>query len=162
MSGLVPGRYMLRADGWPANYVPRCISNVSIRRDRTIDLPLQVGAVAAGRLVYASTGTPVITTLSYELRYPNGSPVLPTLEQPARAKSRGASGEFVIDALGADRVTGTLAQSADLEQINNQEFTVVFPYQDGTAYYLTSRPKTVQIGAAAHLNLGDIGLHLHR
>jgi hypothetical protein len=162
LSGLVPGRFMLRSNGWPANYVPRCVSGVSIRSDTHYDLPLDVGSVAAGRLVYATTGTPVITTLSYELHYPHGSPVQPTLEQPARAKALGASGEFRIDALGADTVTGRLSQGADLDQINNNEFLVIFPFQDGTPYYLTSTARTVDIPSAGDVDLGDIPLYLHR
>ena len=89
LHGLVPGRYMLGSDGWPANYAPRCVSNVRIRHDRSFDLPLAVGGNVSGRLVYARTGTPVITTLSYELSYPEGSPAQPTDEHPSRARTRG-------------------------------------------------------------------------
>jgi hypothetical protein len=153
---------MLGSDGWPANYAPRCVSNVSIRRDRSFDLPLAVGGKVSGRLVYARTGTPVITTLSYELNYPEGSPTQPTDEHPSRARTRGASGRFTIDALGADTVTGRLSQGADLEQINSAEFLVIFPFQDGTPYYLTSKRKTIDVAPAAGINLGRIRLHLHR
>ena len=162
LHGLVPGRYMLGSDGWPANFAPRCVSNVSIRHDRSLDLPLAVGGTVSGRLVYARTGTPVITTLSYELSYPEGSPTQPTDEHPSRARTRGASGRFTIDALGADTVTGRLSQGADLEQINDAEFLVIFPFQDGTPYYLTSKRRTIDVAPGAGINLGRIRLHLHR
>jgi Carboxypeptidase regulatory-like domain len=162
LDGLVPGRYMLGSDGWPNNYAPRCVSNVPVRHDRSFDLPLKVGGTVSGRLVYARTGTPVITTLSYELIYPKGSPTQPTDEHPSRAKSRGASGRFEIDALGADTVTGRLSQGADLEQINDAEFLVIFPFQDGTPYYLTSGRRTIRVTSGDSLDLGNIPLHLHR
>jgi hypothetical protein len=162
LDGLVPGRYMLGSDGWPANYAPRCVSNVRIRHDRSFDLPLEVGATVSGRLVYARTGTPVITTLSYELIYPKGSPTQPTDEHPSRAKARGASGQFEIGALGADTVTGRLSPGADLEQINDAEFLVIFPFQDGTPYYLTSGRREIHVTSGGSLDLGSIPLRLHR
>ena len=111
--GLVPGRYMLGSDGWPSNYAPYCRNDVPINHDRRAALPLQVGSIASGRLVYASTGTPVITTLSYELSYPPGSQTNPTDEHPTRDKTAWASGLFRIDRLAPGQVTGRLAISAE-------------------------------------------------
>jgi protocatechuate 3,4-dioxygenase beta subunit len=161
LSGLVPGRYMLGADGWPQNYVPRCVSDVSVRQDRTYDLPLQAGGTVTGRLVYAATGTPAITTLSYELTYPAGSSSNPTAEHPARAQTRQASGVFAIRGLRAATVTGALAQGAELDQINDPSYFVIYPFQDGTPYYLTSEPRAITIGAGSEVQLGDIPLTLH-
>jgi hypothetical protein len=161
MHGLVPGHYMLGSDGWPANYAPYCRSDVPITHDRRAALPLPVGSTVSGRLVYASTGTPVITTLSYELTYPPGSQTNPTDEHPSRAKTRGATGRFLVDRMAAGTVTGALAQGADLDQISSPKFFVIFPFQDGTPYYLTSRARTVEVGAQDDVQLGDIPLILH-
>jgi hypothetical protein len=160
LHGLVPGRYMLGSDGWPHNYAPYCRNDVVINRDRVVALPLQVGSVASGRLVYSSTGTPVITTLSYELTYPPGSQTNPTDEHPARDKTAGASGVFRIDRLAPGEVTGRLAIKAG-DQITSPKFLVIFPFQDGTPYYLTSRPRPLDIGPQEHLRLGDVPLYLH-
>ncbi len=43
INGVVPGRYMLGVDGYPANYVPYCRSDVPITHDRRAALPLEVG-----------------------------------------------------------------------------------------------------------------------
>ena len=48
-----------------------------------------------------------------------------------------------------------------LEQINDAEFLVIFPFQDGTPYYLTSRRKTIDIAPGTGIDLGRIRLHLH-
>ncbi len=161
LHGLVPGLYMLGSDGWPRNYAARCIPDVTISQDQSRDLPLTVGSTASGRLVYASTGTPVITTLSYELSHPRGLPTNPTGEHPTRAKTRNASGDFTIDRLPAGRATGALSQGADLEQINSPRFLVIFPFQDGTPYYLTSKRRAVDVGRHEDLKLGDIPIYLH-
>ncbi len=160
--GLPPGLYMLGSDGWPGNYAPRCVPDVVIAHSQTRNLPLPVGGTASGRLVYASTGTPVITTLSYELSYPPGSPTNPTSEHPTRDKTTAAFGRFRIDRMAAGTLTGALSQGEDTEQVTSPRFFVIFPFQDGTPYYLTSRERTVDVGRSAHLRLGDIPLFLHR
>jgi Carboxypeptidase regulatory-like domain len=162
MHGLVPGRYMLGSDGWPYNYAPRCVPDVAISGDATYDLPLRVGGTATGRLVYAATGTPVITTLSYELHYPHGRLTNPTNEHPARAKTSAATGRFSIDALSAATVRGQLSSGADTEQITDGSFLVIFPFQDGTPYYLTSGTRSVRVGPGQDVDLGDIPLTLHQ
>jgi Carboxypeptidase regulatory-like domain len=162
LHGLVPGTYMLGADGWPHNYAPRCVSGVTINQTMTRDLPLDVGGTAAGRLVYAATGTPVITTLSYELHYPPGNVTNPTGEHPARDKTRMATGRFGIKALSSGSVHGRLSNGANLEQITDPSYFVIFPFQDGTPYYLTSEKRVVDVGPGLDVNLGDIELVLHR
>jgi hypothetical protein len=159
--GLVPGHYMLGSDAYPANFAPYCRSDVTITHDRRAALPLQVGSTASGRLVYASTGTPVITTLAYELTYPAGSQTNPTDEHPARDRTSGSSGVFSIQGLAPGRVTGKLAISADLDQITSPKFFVIFPFQDGTPYYLTSRARSVDIAPQSHMRLGSIPIYLH-
>jgi hypothetical protein len=160
LSGLVPGRYMLGSDGWPRNFVPRCWSGVRLSGDTVRDLPLAEGTVASGRLVYDDTGTPIITSLSYELLYQQPSATNPTDEHPSRALSSGATGEFTIDALGPGDVVGRLAQTIDDSQINNEEFFVIFPYQDFTPYYLESAEDDLTIDAGVDVDLGDIALTL--
>jgi len=161
LRGLVPGHYMLGSDGWPANYAPLCRSDVPIFQDhRRAALPLQVGSTASGRLVYASTGTPVITTLSYELSYPPGSSTNPTDEHPTRDRTTGATGRFDITRLAPGEVTGALALRAG-DQITSPKFLVIFPFQDGTPYYLTSRVRQLEIGAQEDLRLGDVPLYVH-
>ncbi|HSS67778.1 MAG TPA: carboxypeptidase regulatory-like domain-containing protein [Nocardioidaceae bacterium] len=160
LSGLVPGRYMLGSDGWPRNFVPRCWSGVRLSDDTVRDLPLADGAIASGRLVYDDTGTPIITSLSYELLYQQPSTTSPTDEHPSRARSVGATGEFAIDALGSGDVVGRLAQTIDDSQINSEEFFVIFPYQDFTPYYLESADDSITINAGVDVDLGDIPLTL--
>jgi protocatechuate 3,4-dioxygenase beta subunit len=162
LRGLVPGNYMLGTDGWPQNYVPRCIPDVEITRDTVRDLPLKTGSVVTGRMVYASTGTPVITKLSYELTYPRWSHSNPTDEHPARDKTQVATGEFRIDALRAGTAIGALSQGADTDQITSPKYLVLYPFQDGTPYYLTSHRRVIDVPAARTKNLGDIMLHLHQ
>lgn len=161
ITGLVPGTYMLGSAGWPQNYAPVCEPGFVIDADTVHDLPLEVGGTVSGRFVYASTGTPVIARLTYGLTYPKGSAGQPTEEQPARATSRGATGEFVIDALGADTVTGQLMQFAGDDNINDEEFFVRLPYQDGTPYYLTSEQTELEVGPGIDVDLGDVELTLH-
>jgi len=160
LSGLVPGRYMLGSDGWPRNFVPQCWSGVHLADDTVRDLPLAVGSVVSGRMVYEATGTPIITSLAYELHYQQPATTNPTDEHPSRALSAGATGEFAIDALGSGDVVGALAQTIDDAQINNEEFFVIFPYQDFTPYYLTSDPESLTIDAGTDADLGDIPLTL--
>ena len=160
LAGLVPGRYMLGSDGWPRNFVPRCWSGVRLSGDTVRGLPLAEGAIASGRLVYDDTGTPIITTLSYELLYQQPSTTSPTDEHPSRARSVGATGEFAIDALGSGDVIGRLAQTLDDSQINNEEFFVIFPYQDFTPYYLESADDSLTVDAGVDVDLGDIPLTL--
>jgi hypothetical protein len=160
LPGLVPGRYMLGSDGWPHNFAPRCWSGVRLSDDTERDLPLAAGAVASGRMVYESTGTPIITSLSYELFYQQPATTNPTDEHPSRALSAGASGEFAIDALGPGDVVGRLAQTIDDAQINNEEFFVIFPYQDFTPYYLESEATSLTIHSGESIDLGDIPLTL--
>jgi hypothetical protein len=160
LTGLVPGRYMLGSDGWPRNFAPRCWSGVRLSADTVRDLPLAEGAVATGRLVYDETGDPVITSLSYELLYQQPSTTNPTDEHPSRALSAGSTGQFRIDALGTGDVVGQVAQTIDDSQINNEEFFVIFPYQDFTPYYLESAPQSLSITAGSDVDLGDIPLML--
>jgi hypothetical protein len=163
INGLVPGNYMLGSAGWPNNYVPRCIPDVKLTGDTVQNLPLPVGGTVSGRLVYASTGGPVITSLTYQLTYPFGSPNQPTDEQPSRALTVGATGEFFIDALGSDTVTGQVSQGVSAEeQINDEEFFVLLPYQDGTPYYLTSEQETITVGPGLDVDLGDIEVTLNQ
>jgi hypothetical protein len=162
LHGLVPGSYMLASAGWPQNLVPHCLPDVEISHDTVKDLPLKVGSIVTGRLVYKSTGTPVITTLSYQLDYPRWSRSNPTDEQPARDKTKAASGRFRIDALRAGTAIGALSQGADLDQINSPEFFVIYPFQDGTPYYLTSRRRVIDVPLGKIKDLGDIPLFLHQ
>jgi len=162
ISGLVPGRYMLGSDGWPGDVAPRCVANVRITADRSYDLPLETGARVHGRLVYATTGTPVITTLSYELSYPPGSWRNPTGEHPARAQTVKNTGEFSIIGLPAGTADAALAQTADLEQINDPRYFVIYPFQDGTPYYLSTAHDSLQLAAGDDLDLGDIEVTLNQ
>jgi hypothetical protein len=116
--------------------------------------------VVSGRMVYEATGTPIITSLSFELVYQQPATTNPTDEHPSRALSVGATGEFAIDALGSGDVNGRLAQTIDDSQINNEEFFVIFPYQDFTPYYLTSEPESLTIVAGTDADLGDVPLSL--
>ena len=38
---------------------------------------------------------------------------------------------------------------------------MIFPFQDFTPYYLTSRVRPIDVGPQEHLKLGDIPLYLH-
>ena len=162
ITGLVPGRYMVGADGWPADYAPRCVPDIRITADRTYDLVLPAGGSVHGRLVYAATGTPVILPLSYELFYGPPSPTNPTGEHPARSQTHQNTGEFSIIGLSSGTVEGALAREADLDQINDPRYFVLYPFQDGTPYYLTSARSPVTVTEGADLDLGDIELTLHQ
>lgn len=158
--GLVPGTYMLGSDGAPGNYAPRCISDVKIWSSRRVALPLEVGGTAQGRLVYESTGTPVITSLSYELSYPAGLATNPTSEHPARARTVRATGRFSLNGLPAGSVTGELAESAKTPPISGK-YLVIFPFQDGTPYFLSTERLPLEVAAGEHLALGDVPVTIH-
>jgi protocatechuate 3,4-dioxygenase beta subunit len=158
IDGLVPGRYMLGADDWPRTHAPRCWSGVRVRADREVDLPLQKGVRATGRLVYAGTTLPVVTSLSYELFHKPGSTTNPTEEHPARAKTVGATGRFTIERLtpGA-RTEGRLAREAG-DGITDLRFGVVFPFQDGTPYWLDTETRAIGVPARGTIDLGDVAV----
>lgn len=160
ITGLVPGTYMLGADDWPGDAAPRCWSGVELTGDAEQDLPLDQGATASGRLVYAATGDPVIANLSYELTYATATETSPTDEHPARATARDATGAFTIERLGTGAVTGALATEADLETITSGEFLVIHPFQDGTPYWLESDVLDLDVTAGDTLELGDIALRI--
>lgn len=157
---LIPGRYMLGVDPWPSNGVPRCDSGVRLWHSKKVNLPLGNGAKATGRLVYADTGTPVITELSYELRFAPGSVRNPTGEHPARAKARGATGRFTIDRMRTGTAKAFLAADAG-EEFTDGSFLVIYPFQDGTPYWLEAVPRSVKVTAGRTTNLGDIEVVQH-
>ena len=157
IDGLVPGRYMLGADGWPGDHAPRCWSGVRIADDLRRDLPLERGASVTGRLVYAGTSKPIVTSLSYELFHQPGLTTNPTEEHPARGRSAGATGRFRIERLTpGSRVTGRLAREAG-DGINDESFIVIFPFQDGTPYWLDTVATSMKVGPGPH-DLGDIAV----
>ena len=160
LTGLVPGMLMLGADGWPRNYAPRCWPGYVLAQDAEVDLPLVRGSTARGRLVYESTGTPVITTLSYEFSYPPGSDRNPTTEHPTRARTFLGTGEFVITRMGTARasVTGSLASEANFDEITDLRFAVIHPYQDGTPYWLSTDDLALDLGEGDEVDLGDIAV----
>ncbi|MCB0893859.1 MAG: carboxypeptidase regulatory-like domain-containing protein [Nocardioides sp.] len=157
--GLVPGSFMVGSDAYPADYAPRCLPDVQLTRDTVVDVPLDEGEHASGRLVYADGGDPVITTLSYELLYPAGSTTNPVEEHPARSRTHGATGSFEIVGLAAGEVTGRLAAEADGD-FTDADFFPIHPYQDGTPYWLDTAPRQVSVGSGDG-DLGDIPLTLH-
>jgi hypothetical protein len=157
---LVPGRYMLGADHYPGDHAPRCVSGVRIREDRRFDLPLTIGAEVTGRLVYADTQTPVITTLSYALDFAPGSWRNPTGEHPARGRSTGASGRFHVGALRSGEARGALAWDGGEEFSNPADF-VYHPTQDGTPYWLETQTRTVELTAGETTDLGDVEVVQH-
>ena len=58
-------------------------------------------------------------------------------------------------------VVGQLASGVTEDQINDEEFMVIFPFQDGTPYYLTTQQASVEVGPGKHVDLGDIEVTLH-
>lgn len=158
LTGLVAGRYMIGADGWPGNYVPYCRSDVALNTDKTIDLPLASGTAVSGRLVYGSTGQPVITPLSYNLNYGDLSTNNPTDEHPARGKTQGATGVFRVDGLRSGAAVGSLADETG-ENVTDERYFVIFPYQDGTPYWYETAERPIQV-AGATVDLGDINVTL--
>ncbi|WP_344771656.1 hypothetical protein, partial [Nocardioides daeguensis] len=153
--GLVPGRVMIGADGWPHGGVPRCRSGLRLNGSRVIDLPLQRGGTVTGRLVYGDTRTPVITNLSYELGFTPGSRFNPTEEHPSRSRTNGDTGRFAIRGFRGGRATGFLAERSG-EGINDPEFQVIFPYQDGTPYWLETEKVPLVLRAGSRRDLGDV------
>ena len=155
--GLVPGRYMVAADGFPSNYAPVCHEDVRVSSSRQYDVPLEQGHVVSGRLVYEGTTRPLITTLAYELHHPAGLATNPTGEHPAVDRTAGASGRFAIDRLPSGPATGTLAvQTRD--QISHPKFVVVYPFQDATPYWLETAPRSLDL--QGDVDLGDVELLL--
>jgi hypothetical protein len=155
--GLVPGRYMVAADGFPSNYAPICHEDVRVSSSRRYDVPLAQGHVVSGRLVYEGTTRPLITTLSYELHHPAGLATNPTGEHPAVDRTAGASGRFAIDRLPSGPATGTLAVQTG-SQITHPKFLVLFPFQDATPYWLETAPRSLDV--QGDVDLGDVALLL--
>lgn len=161
IDGLVPGRYMLGADGWPRNYAPRCWSGVQIFEDLRRNLPLERGATVTGRLVYSESALPVVTSLSYELFHKPGRPTNPTEEHPARGRTVGRTGTFTIDRITpGSKVAGRLARESG-DGINDERFFVTFPFQDGTPYWLDSAVIPMTVRGAGTQTLGDIPVSTH-
>lgn len=157
---LVPGRYMLGADHYPGDHAPRCVSGVRLREDRRVDLPLTIGAEVTGRLVYADTHTPVITTLSYALEFAPGSWRNPTGEHPARGRSTGSTGRFHVGALRSGEARGALAWDGGEEFSNPADF-VYHPTQDGTPYWLETETRTFGLTSGETTDLGDVEVVQH-
>jgi hypothetical protein len=135
--GLVPGdHWMVAADGYPRNHAPVCHEDVAISStSRWHSIPLEEGHTVTGRLVYAGTDLPVITTVGYQVTYPKGLITNPTREHPTRIRTRGASGEFSISRL-----------------------SVVFPFQPATPYWLDA--DDIALDLEGDVDLGDIELVL--
>jgi hypothetical protein len=160
LTGLVPGTLMLGADGWPGRYAPRCWSGFQLTESTKRSLPLVQGAVVRGRLVYAETGTPVITNVAFELVENRPGATSPTDEHPSRDRAA-RTGVFEIPRLGSATMTGRLAQLADTDQITSPRFLVTYPFQDGTPYWLASAESEIDVVAGAQIDLGDVPLVLH-
>jgi Carboxypeptidase regulatory-like domain len=158
---LVPGRYMLGADGWPREHAPRCWSGVRLRHDLRRDLPLREGVTVTGRLVYAGTDQPVVTPLSYELFHQPHLTTNPTEEHPTRARTLRATGRFTIERVHPEaEVTGRLAREAG-DGINDPSYFVTFPFQDGTPYWLDTEISHPEIPASGTVVLGDLQVVTH-
>ena len=110
--------------------------------------------------MYAETGTPVITSLGYELVEDRPSATSPTDEHPARGRAA-RTGMFEIPRLGTATMTGRLAQLAGTDQTVIPRFLATFPLQDGTPYWLASAESRIDILAGAQVDLGDVPLVLH-
>lgn len=158
---LVPGRYMLGADGWPREHAPRCWSGVQLRHDLRRDLPLREGVTVTGRLVYAGTDQPVITPLSYELFHQPHLTTNPPEEHPTRGRTLRSTGRFTIERVHPEaEVTGRLAREAG-EGINHPSYFVTFPFQDGTPYWLDTEIAHPEIAASGTVVLGDLQVVTH-
>lgn len=155
--GLVPGFYMVAADGFPANYAPMCHEDVKIWASRRYDVPLTPGHTATGRLVYEGTTLPVITNIGYEVLYPAGLPTNPTNEHPTRARTRGATGRFTITRLSSGEATGGLATTPH-DEVFAPSLWVFFPHQYGTPYWLEAEEQPLTIDG--DVALGDVELVL--
>jgi hypothetical protein len=159
--GLVPGdRWMVAADGYPRNYAPICHEDVKIWSSRRYDVPLETGHAVTGRLVYAGTDLPVITTIGYQVTYPAGQVTNPTREHPTRIRTRGASGEFSISRLSSGTATAGVV-TYDPDEATDPRLRVVFPFQPGTPYWLEADDVALDLqGAPGITDLGDIELVL--
>jgi hypothetical protein len=151
---------MVAADGYPRNYAPICHEDVKIWSSRRYDVPLQEGHTLIGRLVYAGTDLPVITTLAYEVTYPAGQVTNPTREHPTRIRTRGATGEFTLTRLAAGPATGGVV-TYDSDEATDPRLSVVFPFQPGTPYWLEADDVALDLqGDPGVTDLGDIELTL--
>ena len=159
--GLVPGdRWMVAADGYPRNYAPVCHEDVKIWSSRRYDVPLEAGHTVTGRLVYAGTDLPVITTIGYQVTYPPGLVTNPTREHPTRIRTAGATGEFSISRLSSGTATGSLV-TYDPDEATDPRLSVVFPFQPGTPYWLEAEDVALDLqGDPGVTDLGDIELVL--
>lgn len=155
--GLVPGEWMVGADGFPHNYTAVCHEDVKIWSSRRYDVPLAVGHSLTGRLVYEGTDLPVITNIGYEAIYPAGLTTNPTSEHPTRARTRGASGEFTIRRLPTGTPTGGLAVTPR-DEVYARSLWVFFPYQPGTPHWLGAEEQ--QLALDGDIDLGDVELVL--
>lgn len=155
--GLVPGEWMVAADGFPHNYTAVCHENVKIWASRRYDVPLATGHTLTGRLVYEGTDLPVITNIGYEVNYPAGLVTNPTTEHPTRARTRGASGEFTIQRLPSGEATGGLAVTPR-DEVWARSLWVYFPTQPGTAGWLEAEQQ--QLTVDGDIDLGDVELVL--
>lgn len=155
--GLVPGdKWTVAAHGYRHNYAPICHEDVKIWSSRRYDVPLAVGRILTGRLVYAGTDLPVITNVGYEVTYPAGLATNPTPERPARSRTRGTSGEFTITQLSEGPATGGLATTPlDIDP----KLWVHMPYQPGTPYWLEASQQDLAIDD--DIDLGNVELVLH-
>ncbi|TIC85066.1 hypothetical protein E8D34_13405 [Nocardioides sp. GY 10113] len=155
--GLVPGdKWTVAAHGYRQNFAPICHDNVKIHASRRYDIPLAVGRILTGRLVYAGTDRPAITNIGYQVTYPAGLATNPNPERPARSRIRGSSGEFTITQLSTGTATGGLA-STPLDIL--PELWVHMPYQPGTPFWLEAPQQDLTI--EGDVDLGDIELSVH-
>lgn len=154
--GLVPGdRWSVHVHGYQQNYAPICREDVRIRSSRRYDVPLAVGRVLTGRLVYAGTDRPAITNIGYEVTYPAGLMTNPMPERPTRSRTRGATGEFTITQLSTGTAVGGLAATPlDIDP----RLWVHMPYQPATPYWLEAPQQDLTI--EDDIDLGDIELVL--
>ena len=159
--GLVPGdRWMVAADGYPRNYAPICHEEVKIWSSRRYAVPLEEGHTVTGRLVYAGTDLPVITTIGYEVTFPAGQVTNPTREHPTRIRTRGATGEFSIGRLSSGRATGGVV-TYDPDEATDPRLSVIFPFQPGTPYWLETDDVALDLqGDPDVTDLGDLELVL--
>lgn len=157
LRGLVPGDYMVAADAYPHNHAPICHEDVRVTSSRAFDVPLEAGHTVTGRLVYAGTDLPVITTLGYELTYPAGQVTNPTAEHPSRGRTRNGTGLFTIDRLPDGEVTGGLVTEPN-DEITAPRLFALFPFQDGTPYWLET--EALPLDVTGDIALGDVDLVL--
>lgn len=156
--GLVPGEWMVGADGFPHNYTAVCHEDVKIWSSRRYDVPLATGHTVTGRLVYEGTDLPVLTNIGYEVTYPEGLVTNPTTEHPTRARTRGATGEFTIPRIPTGDATGGLAVTPR-DEVWARSLWVYFPYQPGTPHWFEAEQPELTI--ASDIDLGDVELVLN-